>query len=294
MLFFAASTGFLLLHSSFIDDENEAINYATQIVTSPYIPASVKFCGEEVPIEFFDVFESLERELLVNTYYHSQTALYIKKAGRYFPIIEPILKKYKVPDDFKYLAVAESGLSNVTSPAGAKGYWQILEGTAKDYNLIINEEVDERYHIEKSTEAACKFLLESYGHYQDWTLVAASYNSGRRGVTRQIDRQGEETYYDLLLNDETARYVFRVLAVKLVLENPEIYGFRIPKNEIYKPISHKVISVSESIADFGEFAKANGTNYKLLKLLNPWLRDKKLTNPQQKEYIVKIPTKREM
>lgn len=293
LIVLTAATCFLIFQSSITNPHTEEEINASQVVSSPYIPASVNFCGEEVPLRYFDVFEALERELLVNTYYHSQTALFIKKSGRYFPIIEPILRKYKVPDDFKYLAVAESGLSNASSPAGAKGYWQILEGTAKDYGLKVNDEVDERYHIEKSTEAACKFLLESYKKYEDWTLVAASYNVGRRGVDRQIDRQGEANYYDLLLNDETARYVYRILAIKLVLENPGKYGFHFSKSEIYKPVQHRVITVSESIPDFGDFARKNGTNYKLLKFLNPWLRDKQLINPQQKEYIIKIPTSRE-
>ena len=290
----------ILVGLAFILVQSVTLNIAEKIsvgnmqeVTSPYIPESVSFCGENVPLEYFDVFESLERELLVNTYFHSQTALYIKKAGRYFPVIEPILKKYEVPDDFKYLAMAESGLMNVVSPAGARGFWQILDGTATDYGLEVNDEVDERYHVEKATEAACKYLLDSYRIYNNWTMVAASYNAGRRGVDRQVDRQGEETYYDLLLNDETARYVFRIIAIKLVLENPEKYGFYIPADEIYKPYKHRVVAVATSIPDLAEFAQLNGTNYKLLKYLNPWLRDKKLTNSRQKEYFIRIPTSRE-
>lgn len=260
--------------------------------TSPILPDKIEFCGEKIPVEYFDVFESLERELLVNTYYHSQTILFIKKANRYFPVIENILKKNNIPDDFKYLAVAESGLSNVVSPAKASGFWQLLEGTAKDYGLEINSEVDERYHLEKATEAACKFLNKSYEKYNNWVLAAASYNVGRRGVSRQVDKQGETDYFDLLFNEETARYLYRIAAIKFVLENPAAYGFILTPDDLYKPPRYKVLTVSGPVADWGEFARKNGTNYKLLKYLNPWLRDKMLTNKYQKEYLIKIPTAR--
>jgi hypothetical protein len=262
------------------------------IVTSPFVPEKVEFCGENIPIEYFDVFESLEKELIVNTFYHSQTILYIKKANRYFPVIENILKKNNITDDFKYLAVAESGLSNVVSPANATGFWQLLKGTAEGYNLEVNDEVDERYHLEKSTEAACKFLQQSYNKYNNWVLVAASYNVGRRGVNRQIERQGETDYFDLMFNEETARYVYRIVAIKLILENPASYGFHFEKNELYKPSRYKLVTVSKPVSDWGEFARANGTNYKLLKFLNPWLRDKTLSNKYNKEYLIKIPTSR--
>ncbi len=260
--------------------------------TSAVLPEKVNFCGEKVPIEYFDVFESLEREIIINTYYHSQTILYIKKANRYFPVIETLLKKYNIPDDFKYLVVAESGLSNVVSPAGAKGFWQLLEGTAKDYKLEINSEVDERYHLEKATEAACKFLRSSYEKYNNWILVAASYNVGRRGVDRQIEKQGETDYFDLLFNEETARYVYRIIAIKLILENPSAFDFHFAENELYKPSRYKVVTVSGPVNNWGEFARQHDTNYKLLKYLNPWLRDNMLTNKYNKEYLIKIPTSR--
>lgn len=289
----AGAIVFVILNAAFSPYKSSANPAIAQTVTSPHIPEEVTFCNEPVPIAYFDVFESLERELLVNTYFHSQTSLNIKNASRYFPVIEPILRKYNIPDDFKYLAVAESGLRNVVSPAGARGFWQILEGTAKDYGLEVSNEVDERYHVEKATEAACKYLLDSYEYYNDWTLVAASYNVGRRGVNRQIDRQGEETYYDLLLNDETARYVFRIIAIKLVMENPSLYGFEFSKKDLYRPVPHRVVTVSSSIPDLAEFAKEQQCNYKLLKYLNPWLREKTLTIHGNREYMVKIPTKRE-
>jgi membrane-bound lytic murein transglycosylase D len=266
--------------------------YSGAFHNSPFLPESISFCGEDVPLQYFDVHESLERELIVNMYFHSQTLLSLKRASRYFPAIEPILKKYNIPDDFKYLAIAENGFSYITSPAGAVGFWQILEGTGKEYGLEINEEVDERYHTEKATEVACKFLLDSYRVYNNWTMVAATYNAGRKGIERQVERQGESNYYDLLLNEETARYLFRILAVKAIFENPEIYGFEIPEEERYAPIPHNLITISGPINDMGTFAKEHGTNYKLLKMLNPWLRDIKLSNTMQKEYIIKIPTSR--
>ena len=289
-------TGFvvlIILHSAFRNTGSEKAPSLNDVpVVSPFIPDNLEFCEEPVPLNYYDVFESLERELLVNTYYHSQTILFIKKANRYFPVIEPILKKNKIPDDFKYLVVAESGMANVVSPAKATGFWQLLESTAHDYGLEVNDEVDERYHLEKSTVAACKFLHDSYAKYKNWTLVAASYNVGRRGIDRQIERQGEQDYYNLLFNEETARYLFRILAIKLVLDNPRAYGFDIKSDELYKPVSYKVITINEPIPDIGAFARENGTNYKLLKYLNPWLRDNKLTNSRRKEYIVKIPTSR--
>ncbi len=283
----------VILHSAFRSTEHissEPVN--APLAKSPFIPDKIDFCGEPVPLNYYDVFESLEREMLVNTYYHSQTILFIKKANRYFPVIEPILKENNIPDDFKFLALAESGLANVVSPAGATGFWQLLEGTALDYGLEVNSEVDERYHIEKATEAASKFLQESFKKYQNWTLVAASYNVGRRGIDRQIERQGEKDYYDLLFNEETARYIFRILAIKLVLNDPAVYGFDIPSKELYKEVPYKEISVNGALPDIGKFAGENGTNYKLLKYLNPWLRDNKLSNPKQREYKIKIPTSR--
>ena len=265
---------------------------SSQIASVPELPDTVMFCGEIVPVDFFDVKESLEREMLVNSYWHSKTIWLIQKSTRYFPVIEPILKKYNIPDDFKYLAVAESDLANQVSPAGATGFWQLLEGTAKDYNLEINSEVDERYHLEKSTEAACKFINDSYEKYGNWTITAASYNVGRRGIDRQISRQKESNYYDLLLNSETARYVFRIIAIKLVFENPDKYNFLIPENRRYKPVPYKIVEVNTAIPDWADFAHEHHTNYKMLKILNPWLRDNELANKSKKTYEIKIPKKK--
>lgn len=269
---------------------DEQSNYA---VFSINMPSELQFAGEEVPLQFFDVRESLDRELLSNTYFHSQSIRYIKLANRYFPVIEPILKELGVPDDFKYLAIAESGLSNVVSPAGATGFWQIARGTASDYGLEVNNEVDERYHLEKSTHVACRYLLESFEKYGNWTMAAASYNAGRRGMDRQIEKQNQNNYYDLLLNEETARYIFRVLAFKLILEDPSAYGFKISNMDLYYEIPYELVEISEGVMNFADFAVTHNTNYKMLKMLNPWLREKSLTNSKAKTYQIKIPVDRE-
>lgn len=263
-------------------------NYA---IFSVDLPAEMEFAGEKVPLDQVDIFESLDREILVNTYWQSQTVLFIKRANRYFPMIERILKKYNVPEDFKYLPVAESGLTHAVSPARAVGFWQLLAGTAREYGMEVNDEVDERYHIEKSTEAACKYLLESYEKYGSWTLAAASYNAGRRGIDRQIERQKDEDYYDLLLYEETARYIFRILAFKLILSSPSEYGFHVGEKDLYPEIPYYEVTVDGSVKDFADFAKRYEINYKILKWMNPWLRDDHLTNSYGKSYFVKVPRK---
>lgn len=283
---------FLLFWGSDYEPTQAIIETSGLQATIPSIPDSLTFCGEEIPLEYFDVRESLEREMLVSSYWHSQTIWLIQKSHRFFPVIEPILEEYGVPNDFKYLAVAESGLANVTSPAQAKGFWQILEGTAKDYKLEVNSEVDERYHLEKATEAACKYILQSYEKYGSWTLTAASYNAGRRGVDRQIAKQKENNYYDLLLNEETARYVFRIIAFKMIFEDPEKFHFHIPKESLYKPIAYKEVKIDSPVENWADFAQEHKTNYKMLKTLNPWLRDNKLTNRNNKTYIIKVPKKK--
>jgi len=259
------------------------------VVYGVEVPDQVTFAGEPVPLDLFDVRESLDRELLSNTYFHSQTIRLIKLANRYFPQIEEELRRNLVPDDFKYLAVAESGLTQAVSPAKAVGFWQLLKGTAQEYGLEVGSEVDERYHVLKSTEAASKYIIESYEKYGSWTMAAASYNAGRRGVDRQIERQKKENYYDLLLTEETARYVFRVVAFKLIFENPSAYGFHIREGDLYPEIPVKPVTVDSTVADFADFAAAHGTNYKILKYLNPWLRDTRLSNSGRKTYEILVP-----
>lgn len=261
-------------------------NYAVYALD---IPDKLEFASETVPMEYFDVWESFDREILVNTYWQSQTLLFIKRANRYFPLIEPILKEFGVPDDFKYLALAESGLTNAVSPANAVGYWQFLAGTARDYGLEVSQEVDERYHLEKSTEAACRFLLESYTRYGSWTMAAASYNAGRRGIDNQIAIQKETNYYDLLLNEETQRYIFRILAIKEILEDPASYGFHVRETDLYPVVDWVEIPVNTPVKDFADFAVEFNTTYKMLKYLNPWLRRPYLTNRSGRTYYIRLP-----
>lgn len=255
------------------------------------VPDSLYFAGERVPLEFFDVRESLEREIYTTAYRHSSTILVIKRANRCFPVIEKILAENGIPDDFKYLVAAESEFVNVTSPAGAVGYWQILRSTGTELGLEINGQVDERYNLELSTQAACKYLKKSYEKYQNWTLAAASYNNGRNGLSRQIERQNNiDNYYDLLLNEETARYIFRVLSYKMIISDPAAYGFDIHEEDLYQPLQYEVVKVDKTINDFAKFAAEYGTNYKILKNLNPWLRDTKLSYRAGKSYEIKMPT----
>ncbi len=255
------------------------------------LPLNLEFAGEKVPMNNFDVRESLDRELMVCTYFQSQTLLIHKRANRWFPVIEPILKRNGVPDDFKYLAVIESNLSNVISPAGATGYWQILEATGKKYNLEINEEVDERYNVEKSTEAACSYLKEAYKTLGSWTVAAAAYNMGIDGVSRQMESQKQSSYYDLLLNQETARYVFRILAAKEILLHPKKYGYNFRKRDVYSYIPTQRINVDSTISNLTDFALSYDVNYKILKIFNPWLRKGYLTNKVKKTYTILLPKK---
>jgi hypothetical protein len=253
-------------------------------------PASIDFAGENTPLNVSDVKERFERELLINANLDATTLLIIKRANRAFPIIEPILKINNIPDDFKYLAVIESGLVNAVSPAGAKGVWQFMPETAKEKGLEVNEIVDERYHLEKSTEAACKYLLDAKRKFGSWTLAAASYNGGMTGVNKQIEIQKVTSYYDLLLNEETSRYVFRILALKEIMKNPKLYGFEIESKELYKNIPTRKLEIDSTITDLASFAIGQGINYKILKIHNPWLRDKKLLNLAKKKYFLEIPT----
>ena len=264
----------------------------THIFTPVELPTKLTFAGEAVPLEYYDVRENLDREILSTVYFHSQTIRYIKNAPRYFSIIEPILKSNGIPDDFKYLCVAESGFDvRAISPAKAVGLWQLIESAAKESGLEVNTEVDERYHIEKSTEVACRILKSAYLRFGSWSLAAASYNGGRTFVDRQIDTQRVKSYYDLQFGEETTRYVFRILAFKLVMEGPEKYGFMIKKDQLYPIIETKTVEVNRPVTDWATFAIENGINYKILKMFNPWLRESFLKNPTRKTYILKIPEK---
>lgn len=253
-----------------------------------WLPKNVHFADEPTPVDIPDVRERLDRELLVNANWHSNTFLMIKRANRVFPVMETILKQYGIPDDFKYLAVIESGLVNVVSPAGARGIWQFMPETAKMYGLEVNNQVDERYHLQKSTEAACKYLLDAKKKYGNWTLAAASYNAGMQGIQNRLDQQKSSNYYDLHLGEETSRYVFRIIAMKEVMENSQKYGYRLSPQELYYQPSVETIKVTESIPSLVDFAIQNGMNYKELKLLNPWLREDKLIVSNNKSYEIAV------
>lgn len=277
----------LLIYAGSDTDQKAKTHEGTEM----YFPPTVDFAGEKAPLNIYDVRERFDRELLVNANLHSSTILIIKRANRYFPIIEPILAKNGIPDDFKYLAVIESALvPTAVSSSGARGIWQFMPDTAKEKGMEVNDIVDERYHLEKATEAACAYLLSAKNKFGNWTLAAASYNGGMNGVNKRIEEQQVTDYYDLLLTDETSRYVFRILALKEIMQNPSKYGFEIAPADLYENIPVKKIEVDSTIADLASFAKTQGINYKILKLHNPWMRDRKLTNAAKKKYVIEIPT----
>jgi hypothetical protein len=282
--------GGIFLNISAQKQENTPVESQPIYFTPPPVPQKITFAGEAVPLDNFDVREALDREMLICAYYHSQTILFLKKLPRYFSIIEPILKRNNIPNDFKYLALAESSfLDKAISPVGAVGIWQFMKGAAMANGLEISNEVDERFNIEKATQAACNYLNDAYRQYRNWTMVAASYNAGMNGIDRQIDLQNSRNYYDLLLNEETGRYIFRILALKIVMTNPEKYGFRVEEKEKYPIIPTKTVEVGGSISDLVKFAQAHKINYKILKYFNPWLKQPELKNPKNKKYLIKIP-----
>jgi hypothetical protein len=253
------------------------------------LPKGLNFAGEDVPMDITDVRERFDKELQINTYFHSNTIFLIKRAHRWLPQIEKILRQHDIPDDFKYLPLIESNLLNARSPKDAVGYWQILEDSGKEYGLEITKEVDERYDPLKATEAACKYLRQAYRKFKNWTVVAASYNRGMAGIQRAMDDQKVDSYYDLYLNEETSRYVFRILAIKEIIEHPMKYGFRVRPEHLYKEEPLRYVQVDESIKDLVDFAKDQGTNYKMLKQYNPWLREEKLTVRRGHSYRIAIP-----
>ena len=257
-------------------------------------PDSIEFAGEYAPLFAEDIWERYDKEIHKNVYWQSNTLFYFKRANKYFPLIEEILAKNNIPNDFKYLAIIESGLENVVSPAGASGFWQFMKGTAKDYGMEVNSEVDERYNLEKSTEAACVYLQKAYDKFGSWTMAAASYNVGMNGLSRRATEQSTNNYYDLYLPTETSRYVFRLLAIKEIFENKSKYGFILRKQDLYKEIETVHILLNKSNVDLVSYADSLGINYKILKQFNPWLRDKKLTNKSEKTYTITIPQSQEI
>lgn len=255
------------------------------------LPEYTELAGERVPLEQYDIRERLDRELLVNTYWQSNGLLLIKRANKFFPIIEPLLEKYGLPDDFKYLCVAESALINVPSYKGAAGYWHFMPATGREYGLEVNKNVDERYNLEKSTRVAAEYLKKAKKKFGSWTLAAAAYNAGAGRISKRLREQKVDNYYDLLLNPETGRYVFRILALKEIMTNPQKYGFIYDQEDVYTFPEVREIVVDNVIPDLADFAKSYGVTYKELKLVNPWLRETKLNNASRKQYTIKIPVK---
>ncbi len=258
-------------------------------IIAPEIPETLSFAGEQVPIEEYGIREKFDNELISNVYFHSNTIKMLKRSAKWFPLIIPILKKNNIPEDFKYLALTESGLQNVTSPSGAKGFWQFLKKTARQYGLEVNRDIDERYHVALETQAACDYLNDAYKKFGSWTLAAASYNAGQDKIADRLATQKENSYYDLSLNTETSRYVFRILAIKTILENPAKYGFSLSESDLYPAYKAQHIEVDSTIDDLAEFAKQHGISYRILKSANPWMRSNKLPDQSGKKYIIDIP-----
>jgi len=256
---------------------------------SPKLPDELYFAGERMPLENFDTRESLDRELIVTSYRHSSTILLLKRANRFMPVIERILKENNIPDDFKYLVATESEFSNVVSPAGAAGFWQIMPATGREQGMEINTNIDERYDLEKATKFACDYLRRSYERYGSWTLAAASYNGGRARIDEQMRVQKQNSYYNLLFVEETARFVFRTAAYKLIMSDPAAYGFDISEDDLYPELRYYEVKVDAAIRDLAAFAEQHGTNYKMLKFFNPWLRQTNFTPRAGKSYMIKIP-----
>jgi len=272
-----------------IDEVPDKINKSNYDVFSIDLPRSIEFSGEKISLNENDLKERLDRELLVNVYWQSNMFLMIKRSNKYFPIIEKILKEEGIPDDFKYLAVIESGLQNVRSPKGAKGIWQIMYNTGRELGLEVNSNVDERYNLELSTRAACKYLKKAKEKLGSWTLAAASYNRGISGIRRKLANQQVDNYYDLLLGTETKRYMFRVLAMKMILTDPSNYGYNYNEKDLYKFEKVKNFKVDTAITNLARFSKQMGINYKILKIHNPWLIQNHLNNKSRKLYNIKIP-----
>ena len=272
-----------------VDQDSSGIS---QHITAFDLNSTFMFADEPIPADNFDAIERLDRELLINSYLHATTLLNIKIANRYFPVIEPILKKYNIPEDFKYLSVAESNLRMATSSAGAKGFWQFIESSGTAYGLEITSEVDERFDVEKSTEAACKFILYLKNRFGNWTLAAAAYNMGETAIARRLETQKAGNYYDLNLNEETSRYIFRIIAIKEIMQHPRKYGFYVDAEQLYLPFQkYSTIIVTEPVDDLATLAQQYGTSYRMLKVFNPWLIGSSLSNKHGKKYEIRIPNK---
>lgn len=295
LVFCIGATIPVLIGSSQVSEQHSVKSEVPYCVTPPTVPAQVTFDGETIDLRRYDRRERMDREMMAFTYMHSTTMLLIKRANRYFPIIEPILKANGIPDDFKYLMVIESNLNNIArSPAGAAGLWQFMPATGREFGLEVNENVDERYNIEKATVAACKYFKQAYAKYGDWMAVSAAYNAGQARISSQLERQLANHAMDLWLVEETSRYMFRLLAAKEIFSNPERYGFLLKREHLYPQIPYKKVTVNTPIDNLSDFAKKQGITYAQLRDANPWLRETSLKNKSGKTYVLLIPTQEGM
>ena len=271
------------------EKEYQSLFFRHTKIFSPEVPEKASFAGEEAPLDLYYVREAFEREIMANTFMHSTSMMMFKRANRWFPVIEPILKKNGIPDDFKFLAIAESNLLNVVSPAGAEGYWQFIKATGQQYGLEINEKIDERYNMEKATQAACDYFKDAFQRFNNWTFAAASYNRGLDGLQKALDNQKVTNYYDLYLNDETSRYIFRIMSVKEIYYHPVKYGFYLREQDFYPQIPVHLVTIDSSIANLPDFARKLAINYRILRELNPWIKNYSLPNSSRKTYTFRIP-----
>lgn len=277
------------MHAQKVPSIHTEMNTFSRVI-SPTPPPSIKFCNKSYSLQRFDARERMEREMLSFCYMHSTTLQIIKKANRFFPIIVPILKEEGVPEDFKYLMVVESSLNTKAySRTGAAGLWQLMRTTGRELGLEINANIDERYNIYKATKAACTYLKTRYNHFQDWGLVAQSYNAGEAGIAREIKRQHSKDPLDLYLNTETSRYFFRIMACKLLFQDPSVFGFYLRPSQLYPPLDYTTKTITDPINDLAKWAHEHGTTYSLLKRSNPWLLQASLQNKSHRTYIIKIP-----
>lgn len=286
---------FIMLLSTLTMAAQTGSNTTALAYSSPSVPESVIFCGKNIDLTRFDRHERMDRELLAFAYMHSTSIQTIKRANRYFPIVEPILREHGIPDDFKYLMAIESNCNPLArSHAGASGLWQFMQSTGREYGLEVNKNIDERYHVEKATVAACKYLKAAYAKYNDWIAVAAAYNGGQARIAGQMTKQEEDETLDLYLVEETARYPYRIMAAKIMFSNPATFGFRLKASDLYMQVPYKEVTVTTGISNLAVWAKKQGTTYALLKNLNPWLRDNFLQNVSGRTYVLKIPVQEKM
>ncbi|MCX6286585.1 MAG: lytic transglycosylase domain-containing protein [Bacteroidetes bacterium] len=289
LLAFATMLVFAVLYKNNPAKDYREVAERSYRIFTPECPAAADFAGEKMPLELFYVKESLDREIMINTFMHASTILMFKRSNRWFPIIEPILKRNNIPDDFKFLALAESNLYNAVSPSRAEGFWQFLKPTAIKYGLEVNEEVDERYNVAKATEAACQYFLEAYAKYGNWTLVAASFNRGQDGLSDALEDQKAKNFYDLFLNEETSRYIYRIVAFKEIYHHPLKYGLYLRASDFYPSIPTFTIEIDTPINDIPSFALKNNVSYRVLRDFNPWLRRYILPNKFKKTYQIILP-----